>query len=66
MSGRGGDEIAALLRQQAGNRFGILPAQRLAGQNDDAGVDLLRLDAGGRVGLVDDAAERRIVDALIA
>src|SRR5215831_2923384 len=64
--GGGGDEIAALLRQQGGDRLGILAAQRLAGEDDHAGVDILWLDARRRIGLVDDGAERGVVDALIA
>src|SRR5262245_39323026 len=64
--GGGGDEIAALLRQQGGDRLGILAAQRLAGEDDHAGVDILWLDARRRIGLVDDGAERGVVDALVA
>ncbi len=43
MAGGGGDEIAALLGQQGGDRLGILAPQRLAGEDDHAGVDVLGL-----------------------
>ncbi len=66
MAGGGGDEIAALLGQQPGDRLGVLAPERLAGEDDDAGVDVGGLEAGGRVGLVDDGGERRVVDALVA
>ena len=66
VSGRGGDEITAFIRQQSGDRLRILPPQRLAGENNDAGVDFLGLEAGGLIGAVDDGAERCLVDALVA
>ena len=44
----------------------VLPPQRLAGEDDDAGVDVVRVHAGRRVGRVDDLAEAAIVDALLA
>ena len=66
VSGGGGDEIAALLRQQGGNRLGILAAQRLAGEDDHAGVDIPRRNARRGIGLLDDGAERDVVDALVA
>ena len=64
--GGGGDEIAALLRQQAGDGLGILAPQRLAGEDHHAGVDVVGLHAGGGVGGIDDGAERGVVDALVA
>ena len=66
MTGGGGDEVAALLGEEPRDRLGVLAPQRLAGEDDDAGVDILRLDAGRRIGLVDDAGERAVVDALVA
>ena len=51
MAGGRGDEVAALLSEQPGDRLGVLAPQRLAGEDDDAGVDLLSLDAGIRIGL---------------
>ena len=66
VAGGGGDEVAALLGQEPRDRLGVLAAQRLTGEDDHAGVDVLRLDAGGRVGLIDDGAELAVVDALVA
>src|SRR6266853_116743 len=39
--------------------------ERLAGEDDDAGVDVVGLHARRRIGLVDDGRERGIVDALV-
>ena len=64
--GGGGDEIAALLRQQPGDGLGILAPQRLAGEDDHAGVDVPGLYARRRIGLIDDDAERGVVDTLVA
>jgi hypothetical protein len=61
-----GDEIAALLGNKAGDCLGILPPQRFAGQNDDAGIDFIGIDAGVRVGAIDNAAKGCFVDALLA
>ena len=54
MAGGGADELAALLGEQLGDRLGVLAPQRLAGEDDRAGVDILGLEAGARVGIVDD------------
>ena len=40
MAGGGGDEIAALLGQQAGDRLRVVAPQRLAGEDHHAGVDV--------------------------
>ena len=45
MAGGGGDEVAALLGQQARDRLGVVAAQRLAGEDHHAGVDVLGVDA---------------------
>ncbi len=66
VAGSGGDEVAALLGQEPRDRLGVLAPQRLAGEDDHAGIDVLRLDAGSRVGLIDDGGERAVVDALVA
>ena len=66
MAGGGGDEIAALDRQQPGDGLGILAPQRLAGEDHHAGVDVVGLHRRRCVGRVDDGAERGIVDALVA
>ena len=47
VAGGGADEIAALLGQDAGDRLRVLAPQRLAGQDHDAGVDVVRLRFGG-------------------
>ena len=66
MAGGGADEVAALLGDQGRDRLGVVAAERLAGQDHDAGVDLVRTDARRRIGVVDDGAELRLVDALLA
>ena len=66
VAGGGADEFAALVGQQAGDRLRVLAPQRLAGEDHDAGVDVVGMQARGLVGLIDDGAERRVVDALFA
>src|SRR5262245_33554690 len=66
MPGRRGDEVPALLGEQSGNRFGILPAQRLASEDDHTCVDVLYPYARYFVSIVDDGTERGGVDALVA
>ena len=66
MAGGGGDEFAALLGQDLGDALRVLAAQRLAGQNDHAGVDIVGMQIGGVIGVVDDGAELFVVDALLA
>ena len=66
MARSGGDEFAALLRQHSGDGFGILAPQRLAGQDHDAGIDVVGMDFRGVIGVVDDGAELGFVDALFA
>ena len=56
MAGGGADELAALLRQELGDAFGVLAPQRLAGEDHGAGVDLVGVEPGRLVGVVDDAA----------
>ncbi len=63
VTGGGGDEIAALLGQQSGDGLGVLAPQRLAGEDDHAGVDVAGPNARRLVGTIDDGAERGIVDA---
>ncbi len=60
------DEFAALLRDDPGDRFGVLAAQRFAGQNHHAGVDVVGVQPRAVVRVVDDRAEARLVDALLA
>ena len=66
MAGGRRDEFAALLGEDRGDAFGVLAPQRLAGQNDHAGIDLVGIEPGGVVGVVDDGAELGVVDALLA
>ncbi len=66
MPGGGADELAALLGQDAGDALRVLAPQRLAGQDHGAGIDIVGMQARARIGVVDDLAERRIVDALLA
>ena len=43
MAGGGADELAALLRQHLGDALRVLAPQRLAGEDDRAGVDVVGL-----------------------
>ena len=49
-----------------GDRLGILPPQHLARQYDNARIDVVRMQPRPRIGVVDDPAQRRIVDPLFA
>ena len=66
VAGRGADEFAALLRQNARDSGGVFAPQRLACEDHGAGVDLVRMQVCLLVGLVDDLAERGLVDQLLA
>ena len=66
MAGGRGDEFAALLGQDLGDALRVLAPQRFAGENDDAGIDLVGRQAGRDIGIVDDVAELLVVDALFA
>jgi hypothetical protein len=66
MAGGGANEIAALLRQQLGDALGVLAAQRLAGQDHRPGIDLVGIELGGGIGLIDDLLQAGIVNALLA
>src|SRR5580692_4131617 len=66
LAGGGGDEFAALLGQDLGDALRVLAAQRLARKNNYAGVDLVGMQIGGVIGVVDDGAELFVVDALLA
>ena len=45
MAGGRGDEFAALLGQDLGDALRILAPQRFAGEDDDAGIDIVRRQA---------------------
>ena len=47
--GRRADELTAHLREHVGDRLGVLAAQRLAGEDHRAGVDIVRMHARGLV-----------------
>ena len=66
VAGRRADELAALVGEKVGDRFRIFPAQCFAGEDDCAAVDLVRMEARTLIGVVDDVAQRAIVDALLA
>ena len=66
MAGGGGDEFAALLGQDRGDALRVLAPQRLAGEDDHAGIDVVGMQFGGGIGVVDDGAELGVVDALLA
>src|SRR2546430_8472834 len=46
----GADELATLLRQDAGDALRILAPQRLPGQDHGPGIDIVGMQAGARVG----------------
>ena len=64
--GGGADELAALFRDDAGDRLRVLAPQRLAGEDHRAGIDGIGVDARGVIGIVDDGAEPGLVDVLLA
>jgi len=64
VTGSGGDELAAGFGQDPGDRLGIFPAQRLAGENDDAGIDILCPNSSLMIGRIDDRTQSRVVDAM--
>ena len=66
VAGGRGDELAALLGENLGDALRILAPQRFAGENDDAGIDLVGTKFCGVIGVVDDGAEFGVVDTLLA
>ena len=48
MAGGGADELAAALGEDAGDALRVLAAQRFAGEDDDAGVDVVGVHVRGR------------------
>ena len=63
MAGGGADELAADFREQLADRLRVLAAQCLAGEDHGAGVDGVWVQASGDVGVLDDGADRLLVDA---
>jgi len=66
MAGARAHELPAMLGEDIGDRLGILLAQRLAGEYDHPRIDVVRVQLRPRIGVVNDAAQRRIVDPLLA
>src|SRR5262245_45501644 len=65
VAGGGAYEFAAFLGEQRRDRLGVLPAQRLPGQDHHAGIDLVGMQPGLRVGLVDDFRQPLVVDPFL-
>ena len=65
MAGGGGDELAAFLRQDRRDPLRISCRERLAGEDNHAGIDLFGRQSRGDIGVVDDRAEARVVDAVL-
>ena len=65
IAGRDRDHLAGLACEQFADLAGIAPAHGDAGQDQRAGVDLVRIDVGGLVLVLDEGAERLGVDLLL-
>ena len=65
VAGRDRDHLAGLRREQLADLARVAAAHRDAGQDQRAGVDLLRVDLGVHVLALDESAERRGVDLLL-
>jgi len=65
MAGRRADELAAVLGKQFGNGLCILPSQGFPRQDDHPRIDLVRVQPGLGVGVVDDVGERRLVNTFL-
>ena len=66
VAGRGADELAALLGQHRSNGLAVFAPQRLAGEDDRAGVHLVRVQAGVGIGRLDERAQGPCVDQRLA
>src|SRR5713101_237908 len=66
VAGARADELAALLREEARDGLGVLAPQCFAGEDHDAGVDVVGMQLRIGVRLVDDRAQRHVIDALLA
>ena len=64
VAGRDRDHLAGLAREQFADRARVAAAHRDAGQDQRAGVDLVGIDLGVLVLLLDEGAERVGVDGL--
>ena len=65
MASAGGDEVAAFLGNDAGDRLRILTPQRLAGQDNHAGIDLLGRQRRRDIRIVNDRAKSGVVDPFL-
>jgi len=63
--GRGADELAPHFREELGDGLRVFPAQCLPGQDHRPGVDLVRVQARRLVCVIDDPAERLLVDPYV-
>ncbi len=66
VAGRDRDHLAGLRREQFADLAGVAPAHGDTGQDQGAGIDLLRIDLGLRVLARDEGAELVGVDGLLA
>ena len=65
IAGRDSDHLAGLACEQFADLARIAAAHGDAGQDQRAGVDLVRIDVGGLVLVLDEGAERLGVDLLL-
>ena len=66
VAGGGADELAALLGQDRCDRLRVLAPQGFAGEDHCAGVDVVGMQSGAGIRLLDDLPERRDVDQRVA
>ena len=62
VAGGGADEFSGFCGEQLVDRARILSLDRLAGQDHGAGIDLVALEAGRMIGVMDEMAETMRVD----
>ncbi len=65
VAGGGADERSGYLRKQFGNRACVMPLDRLAGQDDGAGVDVVGIDLGEVVAAAEEFGEVVGVDGVV-
>jgi len=65
MAGGGADELARFFGEQVGDGAGVLPLQRLAGQDHRAGIDVASGEARLRIGLGDELGELGGIDGVV-
>ena len=61
VAGRGADEVSSLRGEQVGDGARVVAPDRFAGEDDCAGVDVARGEAGFLIGGVDETTECLIV-----